>query len=188
MAEPSYAEAWRYIEAEATYGILHSTTQDECICEMVTAVLSREKASRDVIQSAAYNVMSRERTATTGVGKGVAVPHAKYFNEDCALGKVMKRARRRAYVGWFIAPKGIDWSALDSKPVYLICCILTNETDLYLMMMESVFKLITQDMFIKLALHSTTPEALRRVLVEARDRNIPPAAEAQRIYPSQPTK
>lgn len=56
-------------------------------------------------------IMDREKIVSTGIGMGVAIPHAKLS----------------AYDNFFIAigvlQKGVDWKALDNAPVRLIFMI-----------------------------------------------------------------
>ncbi len=57
-------------------------------------------------------ILEREKIVSTGIGMGVAVPHAKL----------------EGYTDFFIAvgiqeKKGIEWQALDSAPVHLIFMI-----------------------------------------------------------------
>lgn len=66
--------------------------------------LKNEKAFFDAI-------CSRERIVSTGIGMGVAIPHAKlsdYHDFFIAIG---------------ILKKGVDWNALDGIPVKLIFMI-----------------------------------------------------------------
>lgn len=57
-------------------------------------------------------ILEREKIVSTGIGMGVAVPHAKL----------------EGYTDFFIAigiqeKKGIEWQALDSAPVHLVFMI-----------------------------------------------------------------
>ena len=57
-------------------------------------------------------ILEREKIVSTGIGMGVAIPHAKlegYREFFIAIGICQK--------------KGIDWSALDQEPVHLIFMI-----------------------------------------------------------------
>lgn len=56
-------------------------------------------------------VISREKIVTTGIGMGVAIPHAKMHGfEDF-------------FISVGILEKGVDWKALDGAPVRLIFLI-----------------------------------------------------------------
>jgi fructose-specific phosphotransferase system IIA component len=70
-------------------------------------LLGRQKAVTDV-DTGLEKVLDRERMMSTGIGDGLAIPHAK--NE------VMKQSR----VAFARVRRGIDFDALDGKPVHLI--------------------------------------------------------------------
>lgn len=89
---------------------LHVEDRNAAIREMV-GVLDRAKKLHDatLFQKA---ILEREKIASTGIGMGVAIPHAKLDG----------------YTDFFIAvgisaKKGIDWNALDQEPVHLIFMI-----------------------------------------------------------------
>lgn len=58
-------------------------------------------------------LIRREQQASTGIGKGVAVPHA---HED---------GIRRQLLAIGISPGGIDFDALDGQPVHIIALLVT---------------------------------------------------------------
>jgi mannitol/fructose-specific phosphotransferase system IIA component (Ntr-type) len=67
-------------------------------------------------------IMDRERLCSTGIGSGIAIPHAKFPDLKSHLVAV---GRSRA---------GIDYEAIDGKPVHLVFMIVgplgSNETHL----------------------------------------------------------
>ena len=75
-------------------------------------------------------MLAREKQATTGIGKGIALPHAKIKSVKKIVGAIGRSSR------------GIDFSALDSKPVYIVLLLLSNpeNPDEHLQAMETIFK------------------------------------------------
>lgn len=59
-------------------------------------------------------LMSREAEDSSGLGNGVAVPHLFIDELDQTIIAIAR------------IPKGIDFSAIDNKPVHLVCLILSN--------------------------------------------------------------
>ena len=59
-------------------------------------------------------LMSREAEDSSGLGNGVAVPHIFIDKLDQTILAIAR------------IPKGIDFSAIDNKPVHLVCLILSN--------------------------------------------------------------
>jgi len=72
-------------------------------------------ASRGAIPDAPdalHRLLERERTMSTGLGGGVAVPHAK---TEKVRNQVVAMAR---------ISDGVDFKAIDGKPVYLVFMLL----------------------------------------------------------------
>jgi mannitol/fructose-specific phosphotransferase system IIA component (Ntr-type)/DNA-binding XRE family transcriptional regulator len=66
------------------------------------------------LERAHKKLMSREAEDSSGLGNGVAVPHLFMDELDQTIIAIAK------------IPKGIDFSAIDNKPVHLVCLILSN--------------------------------------------------------------
>jgi len=60
-------------------------------------------------------LMERESLGTTGIGDGVAIPHAKLSGITDML------------VAFGRSSRGIDYQSIDAKPVYLIFMVITPE-------------------------------------------------------------
>ena len=62
-------------------------------------------------------LLARERLGSTGVGRGVAIPHGK-LAELARISAVFARLR-----------EPVDFDAVDGRPVDLICLLLAPDTD-----------------------------------------------------------
>ncbi len=78
-------------------------------------------------------VMDREATFNTGIGKGVAVPHCR----TTADGELL------CAVGW--SPKGIEYNAIDGKPVHLLVMYYVPDAqrNLYLKEISGLAKVLS---------------------------------------------
>lgn len=78
-------------------------------------------------------VVDRELVHPTGIGRGIAIPHARVENID------------RIILAAGVHPKGIDFQARDGKPARLIFLILAPEDDttLYLQALSSLAMMLT---------------------------------------------
>lgn len=88
---------------------LNAETRDEALEAMINMLHTRGKLpEKEPFYDA---IIDREKIVSTGIGMGVAIPHAKLA----------------AYDDFFIAigilTKGVDWNALDGAPVRLIFMI-----------------------------------------------------------------
>ena len=112
------------------------------------------KGSREEIAKA---VIKREKEASTGMGKGVAVPHVKHQ----AVKDVV------AAIGQSSA--GIDFSALDKQLVYSVILLISpmDNPDKHLQAMENIFRHLQQEKFRKFLRQSQTAEQIESLLREA---------------------
>lgn len=92
---------------------LKATSKDEVIKELVDLVSSSNMVKD--IELLLKDVIERESLVTTGVGYGVAFPHAK------------TRAVKGIVIAFGRSQKGVDFDAMDHKPVNLFFLIAAPE-------------------------------------------------------------
>ena len=136
---------------------LEATTRDEAIAELVNALASAGALAKKNVQEVIKAVLGRETQATTGIGKGVALPHAKLEGIKKPIGTIGRSSA------------GIDFSSLDSKNVYSVILLLSspNNADEHLQAMETIFKHVQRDIFRKFLRQSETKEAIVDLIQEA---------------------
>ena len=136
---------------------LKATTRDEAITELVEALAAAGAVAKKNVNEIVKAVISRETQATTGIGKGVALPHRKI---ECVKNPVGTIGR---------SSDGIDFGALDSKPVYSVILLLSSpdDPDEHLRAMETIFKHVQRDIFRKFLRQSETREAIVELIAEA---------------------
>jgi nitrogen PTS system EIIA component len=85
---------------------LNSTERDRALSELVDVLDRLEKLrDRDAFLAA---VLAREKIVSTGIGMGVAIPHAKLPGYE------------RFFIAIGIQKQGIPWDALDGAPVRMV--------------------------------------------------------------------
>lgn len=142
---------------EATIPELQAADRDNAIAELVSALVKVGKIpaarGKEIIKA----VVKRENEASTGMGKGVAVPHVKHG----AVKDVM------AVVGH--SDPGIDFAALDEQPVYSVILLISpvETPDKHLQAMEKVFKHLQKEKFRKFLRQCRAPDQLKDLLNEA---------------------
>jgi fructose-specific phosphotransferase system IIA component len=92
---------------------LEAQTKDEAIKELVD-LASSSKLVKDAA-GLLKDIVEREKLVTTGVGYGVAFPHAK------------SRAIRGIIIAFGRSKKGIDFDSMDKMPVHLFFLIAAPE-------------------------------------------------------------
>jgi len=103
-----------YLQAKTFLHRLQAETRDEAIQELVRAVCQSAGCGRKEIEE---RVLQRERAMSTGLGNGVAVPHARIAGLKEPL----------VCVG--LSSEGIDFNAPDGKPAQIILLLLSSLED-----------------------------------------------------------
>ena len=142
---------------EAIIPELEARDRNGVITELVSALEKCGRLGKDNCEEIIKAVIKREKEASTGMGKGVAVPHVKH--------KAVKDIV--AVVGQSSA--GIDFSALDKQPVYSVILLISpvDDPDKHLQAMENVFKHLQKEKFRKFLRQSPNAEQIEDLLREA---------------------
>ncbi len=147
---------------EAAVPQLQACDRNGVIAELVSSL---EKAGRlgkadgsDITKA----IIKREKEASTGMGKGVAVPHVKHKAVKDLIATVGQSS------------SGIDFSSLDKQPVYSVILLISpaDNPDKHLQAMENIFKHLQQEKFRKFLSKSQSREQIEDLLREADD-NLP---------------
>jgi mannitol/fructose-specific phosphotransferase system IIA component (Ntr-type) len=141
----------------ATIPEFQATDRDGVIAELVAALVKAGEIPTSLAKGITKAVTKRENEASTGMGKGVALPHVK----DPTVTKVV------AAVGQ--SSTGIDFAALDEQPVYSIILLISpvDNPNRHLQAMENIFKHLQKERFRKFLRQCRTPEQLEDLLSEA---------------------
>ncbi|MHC4394480.1 MAG: PTS sugar transporter subunit IIA [Planctomycetota bacterium] len=146
---------------EAIVSELEAKNRNGAIAELMCALDKAGRLGKDNSEKITKAVIKREKEASTGMGKGVAVPHVKHpVVEDVV-----------AVIGQSSA--GIDFSSLDKQPVYSVILLLSpvDNPDRHLQAMEKIFRHLQQDKFRKFLRQSQNAEQIEDLLREA-DENL----------------
>ncbi len=116
---------------------LHGAPKDKAqTIDQMVELMTRGGNINDV---AAYKagVLKREEEGTTGIGEGIAIPHAK-TNAVSAPG-----------LAAMIVPDGVDYDALDGQPVHMIFLIAAPNTEdnVHLEVLSRLSMLLMDDAF-----------------------------------------
>lgn len=96
--------------------ILHAPTSKEQALRRLAEMTAADPAITQP-KSFMQAIFEREEVSSTGVGGGIAVPHAKLpFNLDFVIS-----------IG--VCPEGIDFSAKDGQPVSILIMIAAPESE-----------------------------------------------------------
>src|SRR5262245_3516411 len=103
-------------------------TKSQAIAAILDRLVETEGLSADLREEILAAIAEREELGSTGIGRGVAVPHAKCGGVSRLLGAVAE------------FPTGVDFESLDRKPVRLVYLIISpkNRPAEHLRILESI--------------------------------------------------
>ena len=87
---------------------LEATTREEAVREMLSQLVAQDVIDLDREREIREAILQREKVASTGLGNGVALPHAK-----------SKHAKKLGVV-FGMSKEGIDFNAHDHIPSFVI--------------------------------------------------------------------
>ena len=101
-------------------------------------------------------LLERERLGSTGLGKGIALPHARMTQVDRAMGAFIK------------LPEGIDFDALDGSPVDLAFAMLVPEeaTDEHLQLLSKLASMFSDNGFCETLRKAETDHELYQLILK----------------------
>ena len=121
-------------------------TKEEAINQMVSLMV--KGGNIQDVETYRKGVFAREEEGTTGIGEGIAIPHAK------------SDAVKAPGLAAMAVPQGVDYEALDDEPVHLIFLIAAPNTkdNVHLDVLSRLSTLLMDDGFRENLLKAETPE------------------------------
>ena len=136
---------------------LQETEKESVIKEMVDSLVAAGKIQESVSKKIVKALMDREELGSTGIGSGVAVPHAKH---DAITDLVCAFGRSR---------KGINFDALDGEPVYVVFLLLSSKSasGAHLEALAFISRLVRDDKYVRFLRDAKDVKDIRDLLSEA---------------------
>src|SRR3990172_2103902 len=102
-----------FISREAIRADLTAEDKEGVIREMVQTLLDAGRIKADQQDSIVKAILKREELGSTGIGRGVAVPHTKHPSVQRLVGTVA------------VSSEGIDFNSLDGEKVQLFFLLIS---------------------------------------------------------------
>jgi len=133
---------------------LQAVERWSAIVELVDALVRADKLSAETRHEVLEALKTREELVSTGIGSGVAIPHA--FSEH--IDQVV------AVVGR--STKGIDFEALDQVPVTFIILFIVPQTNyhLHLRTLSAIAKMFNNSEIRRRLAAAASPEDILNIL------------------------
>lgn len=114
---------------------LEAQSKSELLDKMIDII----SASSSIIntEEAKKEILIRESIMSTGIGKGIALPHAKTNAVSGSVG------------AFAVLKDAVDFDSLDSKPVDIVFLLLGTENDIsgHLRLLSKISRIMNDDKF-----------------------------------------
>lgn len=146
-----------FVSVDAIRADLQSDTKESVVREIADALLEAGKISAGELDSIVKAIMKREELGSTGIGRGVAVPHTKHPSVDRLVGTVA------------ISREGVDFESLDGEKVQLFFLLISppDRPGDHLRALENISRQLRDDMFCRFLKQAKTREDIQHLLEEA---------------------
>jgi fructose-specific phosphotransferase system IIA component len=146
-----------FVSREAIKGDLVADDKEGVIREMVQSLLDAGKIASTEFDSIVKAIMKREELGSTGIGRGVAVPHTKHPSVERLIGTVA------------VSSEGVDFNSLDGEKVNLFFLLISppDRPSDHLRALENVSRQLRDDGFCRFLKQSKTAADILQLLDEA---------------------
>lgn len=153
-----------FIAPKAIQAVLASTAKETVIGELVDALVASgniKASDRDDIIRA---IMKREDLGSTGIGRGIAVPHTKHAGVERLVGTVG------------VSPDGIEFDSLDGQKAQLFFLLVSppDRPGDHLRALENISRQLRDDTFCRFLKQSKNTEDIVQLLEEADNNHFNP--------------
>ena len=130
-----------FVSSEAIRARLAAEDKEGAIREMIGGVLEAGKISADEVESIVKAILKREELGSTGIGRGVAVPHTKHPSVQRLVGTVA------------VSSDGIDFNSLDGEKVQLFFLLISppDRPGDHLRALENISRQLRDDTFLQIS-------------------------------------
>ncbi len=146
-----------FISRDAIRTSVDVDSKDQVIRAMASALLESGKVSEDQHESIIEAILKREELGSTGIGRGVAVPHTKHPSVSELVGTVA------------ISEEGVDFDSLDGEKVHLLFLLVSppDRPGDHLRALENISRQLRDETFCRFLKQSKTPDDVWQLLEEA---------------------
>lgn len=146
-----------FISTKSICSELVSVDKGSVIAELVDSLMNAgniKEADRDDIIKA---IMKREELGSTGIGRGVAVPHTKHPSVDKLVGTVG------------VSSDGVEFDSLDGEKVQLFFLLVSppDRPGDHLRALENISRQLRDETFCRFLKQSKNAEDIMQLLEEA---------------------
>ncbi|MCS7236960.1 MAG: PTS sugar transporter subunit IIA [Thermoguttaceae bacterium] len=136
---------------------LQAEEKEAAIREMVKALVDAGVVSHENFEGIVKAILRREELGSTGIWRGIAVPHTKHPGVQRVVGMVA------------ISRTGVDFNSLDGERVHLFFLLVSppDRPGDHLRALEHIARQLRDETFTRVLKQAQTPEEVQQLLQEA---------------------
>lgn len=146
-----------FVNRKSIRANLTTFDKEGAIREMVRALQEAGAINPSEYESIVRAILKREELGSTGIGRGVAVPHTKHPSVDRLVGTVA------------VSKEGVDFASLDGERVQLFFLLISppDRPGDHLRALENISRQLRDDTFCKFLKQAKNAEEIQQLLDEA---------------------
>ena len=146
-----------FVVRDAIIPELSATNKEGVIREMVESLRAAGQFRGADLEDIIRAILKREFLGSTGIGRGVAIPHTKHNSVERLVGTVA------------LSPKGIGFDSLDGEPVHVFVLLISpqDRPGDHLRALENVSRSLRDDSFVRSLRAAKTREEITALLDRA---------------------
>src|SRR5882724_3484830 len=143
-----------FVVREAIGPELSATTKEGVIREMVGDLRAAGYFKGGEPEDIVKQIMKRELLGSTGIGRGVAIPHTKHTSVDKLVGTVA------------VSKAGVAFESLDGEPVHVLVMLISpqDRPGDHLRALENVSRSLKDDAFVRALREAPSADAVWALL------------------------
>lgn len=148
-----------FITTSAIKAEVQAVSKTDVIEELVDSLLAAGEIAADQRDDIIASIIKREELGSTGIGRGVAVPHTKHPSVQKLVGTVG------------VSEEGVDFDSLDGERVQLFFLLISppERPGDHLRALENISRQLRDETFCRFLKQSKTAEDIHQLLEEADD-------------------
>jgi PTS system nitrogen regulatory IIA component len=139
-----------FVVRDAILPELTSSTKEAVIREIVASLHAASHFKGGDIEDVVRAIQKRESLGSTGIGRGVAIPHTKHAGVERLVASIA------------VSRTGVDFNSLDGEKVYVFVLLISplDRPGDHLRALENVSRHLRDDSFVAALRQATTREAI----------------------------
>ena len=146
-----------FVVREAIVPALTASNKEAVIRGMVESLRNAGQFRGADVEDVIRAILKRELLGSTGIGRGVAIPHTKHNGVERLIGTVA------------VSRAGVPFDSVDREPVHVFVLLISpqDRPGDHLRALENVSRCLRDDSFVRSLRQATTREEIIRLLERA---------------------